>query len=112
MRTAQQGTGTIPAVAPGGPAAPPAAHGQVTVPVGREDVVRRPSGASRFPPVPEPITEAALDEVDDVLIEDARAGLSPAEMVERKLHSLLRTRGVSIELAGRFRPGRGRGPRA
>jgi hypothetical protein len=49
-----------------------------------------------------------VEDVDEVLVEDVRAGVTPAEMVEQKLRSLLRTRGISIELAGRTRCGPGR----
>ncbi len=112
MPTAPPGNGARPYAAPLAPAAPAdlaPESGNLLVPVAREDL-RRPA-PPLAPPDPAADAEApAADpaDTDEVLIADARAGVSPAEMVELKLRSLLRTRGVSIELAGRARPARGR----
>lgn len=115
MRTVPQGNGIPTLGAPSVPdaaAAPATVHGHLRVPVSRESLVSRPSTPVRSPSNPEAGVEAAgaiLHDDDEILVEDARAGVTPAEMVEQKLRLLLRTRGLSIELAGRARPVRGRG---
>jgi hypothetical protein len=108
MRTVQQGNGILPLVAADG-----AATGQELsrLPASRDSLVRRPVVPPRSPSNPESPTEltaAIVEDADEILVQDARAGVTPAEMVELKLRSLLRTRGISTELAGRARPVRGR----
>ena len=93
MRTAQHGNGSSTLFAL------PVANAP------REEVVRTVAAPPRSPsntvsPVRPPAR--VVEEVDEVLIEDVRAGVTPAEMVEQKLRSLLRTRGISLELAGRI----------
>jgi hypothetical protein len=86
--------------------------GHERVPVSSEDLVRAPAAASRSPSNVESFTRSALppaEEMDEILVEDVRAGVTPAEMVEQKLRSLLRTRGISLELSGRARAVRGPG---
>jgi hypothetical protein len=56
------------------------------------------------------IVELPVEE-DEILVADPRGAVTPAEMVELKLRSLLRSRGVSIDLAGRVGPVRGRSDR-
>jgi hypothetical protein len=98
MRTVQPGNGTSPLLAA------PVAD------LNREDIVRTVAAPPRSPSNALSVARSALtEEADEVLVEDVRAGVTPAEMVEQKLRSLLRTRGISIELAGRARPVRGPG---
>jgi hypothetical protein len=83
------------------------------VPAGavREDIVRAAAAPPRSPSNNPPAVRSAPppEEIDEILVEDVRAGVTPAEMVEQKLRSLLRTRGISIELTGRARSVRGPG---
>jgi hypothetical protein len=98
MRTVSRGHGVFALAAADGPAA-------------TNETLRRPAVPPRSPSSPltkiEPLVPG-VDEADESLIADARAGVSPAEMVELKLRALLRTRGVSMDLAGRARSPRGR----
>jgi hypothetical protein len=105
MRSVEQGNGIPPYLAPldsKGQAAS-SEHGQLRAPVSREDA-RRLAAPPRSPSNPASITGSLLsilDETDEILVEDARAGVSPAEMVEQKLRFLLRSRGISSEMVGR-----------
>ena len=47
-----------------------------------------------------------IDGFDESLVADARAGLTPADMVERKLVSLLRSTPIPVSQTGRRRPAR------
>ena len=116
MRIAHQGNGALPLGVPLVPdraAAPAAEQGNLRVPGSRSGDTWYPSGP------PRPATAAAEADkavtvpadADEVLIADSRAGISPAEMVERKLRSLLRSRGISIQTASTMLPVRGRFPR-
>jgi hypothetical protein len=51
-------------------------------------VIANPSDDSADAPDPAPVVHVCLD-AEEALVVDARAGLSPAQMVERKLASLL-----------------------
>lgn len=106
MQTVNQGSGALPRIAAERPAAE---HETLRIVVASEDVVRRPAALPRSPSNPESAAEAAavVDDADEVLVEDVRAGVSPAEMVELKLRALLRTRGVSTDRSGTTPPGRG-----
>jgi hypothetical protein len=100
MRTLPKGSNAphLPLI----PVAPPTNVPEHDVP--RDDGMWRHAGATRSPLHPESATDLAaafLAEDDETLIADVRAGVTPAEMVELKLRSLLRTRGVSIQLVGR-----------
>jgi hypothetical protein len=114
MQTVQQGNGapsSVTRIVQDGPEVPAPEHGNLRVSVAREGIARRPSALLRSPSnsgLPAETAAMVLADVDEVLVEDTRAGVTPAEMVEQKLRSLLRTRGISIELSGRANPVRGR----
>ncbi len=115
MRTALLKDNGAPAhgvpLVPDRPAAPVPEPVGLRTPATRETATRRPSALPRSPsrvvPAAEPAAAVPV-EADEVLIADARAGLSPAEMVEQKLRTLLRARGLSIQTASTTVPVRGR----
>ena|SRR5579883_1381019 len=106
MRIISQGTGATPRVAPTAPDALPAEHEILRITVAREDVLRQPADPPRSPSNPTAVA-VVLDDADEVLVADSRAGVTPAEMVELKLRSLLRGAGVSAARSGTTPPGRG-----
>jgi hypothetical protein len=62
----------------------------------------RPVSEDTLPPSPTPDLAAR----DEALVADARAGLTPSDMVERKLSSLLRTTPLPVSQLGRRRTAR------
>jgi hypothetical protein len=83
------------------------------VTVSLNDGPRHHAGVTRAPSnveVTAELVEMPVEE-DEILVADPRGGVTPAEMVELKLRSLLRSRGVSIDLAGRVSAVRGRAVR-
>jgi hypothetical protein len=109
MRTVPHGNGTSTHFT--APVSTATADERVPASSAREDVVRSAAAPPRSPSNAVVVVRPAtlVEDLDEVLVEDVRAGVTPAEMVEQKLRSLLRTRGISIELAGRARPLRGPG---
>ena len=57
-------------------------------------------------PYPAAAPNGADGALDESLVADARAGLTPADMVERKLSSLLRTTPIPVSQISRRRAGR------
>jgi hypothetical protein len=115
MRTLPKGTVAPLSVAPLAPLVPASAVETVVdfdilqVPASHDDGSRCHAGAPRSPSNAEAAAMPAED--DESLVADPRGGVTPAEMVELKLRFLLRSRGVSTELARSDIPGRGRSVR-
>jgi hypothetical protein len=110
MRAISQGTGATPRVPATPPDALPAEHEILRVSVAREEILRYPADPPRPPSNPTAVAETAAiarDDADEELVADPRAGVTPAEMVELKLRSLLRGGGVSADRSGTTPPGRG-----
>jgi hypothetical protein len=99
---------------PAGPVTTVPEHDVLHVSVFRDDGSWRHAAPARSPSNLEADADVATSqpaEDDETLVADPRGGVTPAEMVELKLRSLLRTRGVSIQLGGRVGHGRGRNSR-
>jgi hypothetical protein len=114
MQTLPHGNGALPRLATAAPEGPAPGREIRRVSVAREDVVLRPAAPPRSPSNPESAGDTVavvVDDVDEVLVADSRAGVTPAEMVELKLRSLLRGSAVSIARSGTTPPGRGPSPR-
>jgi hypothetical protein len=115
MRTLPKGSVAPLSVAPLAPVVPASSAETVSdldilhVTVSLDDEPRHHAGVPRSPSnveLPAEIVELSVEE-DEILVADPRGGVTPAEMVELKLRSLLRSRGVSIDLSSRVRPARG-----
>jgi hypothetical protein len=119
MRTLPKGSVAPLSVAPLAPVVPASSVDTVLdldilhVTVSVNDGPRHHAGVPHAPSNAEAtaeIVELSVEE-DEILVADPRGAVTPAEMVELKLRSLLRSRGVSIDLAGRVGPVRGRSDR-
>jgi hypothetical protein len=119
MRTLPKGSIAPLSVAPLAPVVPASSVDTVSdldilhVTVSFDDGPRHHAGVPRTPSNVE-VTAEKVElsvEEDEILVADPRGGVTPAEMVELKLRSLLRSRGVSTELAGKDVPVRGRSVR-
>jgi hypothetical protein len=108
MRAISQGPGATPRVAVTTPDALPAEHEILRVSIAREEVLRHPADPPRAPSgAAAEAAAVARDVADEELVADPRAGVTPAEMVELNLRSLLRGGGVSADRSGTTPPGRG-----
>jgi hypothetical protein len=58
-------------------------------------------------PLPAPLARGNRQSGEESIVADARAGLTPAQVVENKLHALLR--GTALPMSRTLVPG-GRGP--
>ena len=119
MRTLPKGSVAPLSVAPLAPAVPASSVDTVLdldilhVTVSDDDGSRHHAGVPRSPSHVEVLAEELelSVEEDEILVADPRGGVTPAEMVELKLRSLLRSRGVSFDLASRVGHVRGRSVR-